>query len=490
MSDLNKVRIGMCLLFAGIALVEFTFFRKGKRRYQPVIASLQLLIYLGLVIPIFLLVFPWNDIYPVLTCMLFVVFVQSALYYTILLPLLPLLRRWFSPEAISTLWLLPNFLYVLNYSFMDLPVPRFMVLVKPSLVKWLLLIWGIGAACVLSYFVIQHLLFKRQLLNSASAVTNPEILEQWKRLQVSILFDKKVDLPLLTSPNVVTPLSIGLSRYTIRVVLPDKPYTAEELELILRHELIHIAHGDSGLKLTMAVCAALCWFNPLLWLAMKQCAQDAELSCDQLVMEDCGQEESQRYARLILSSAGDERGFTTCLSADAKALRYRLRGIIQPRKSYRGGVLVALALFVLLYTSGSVGLAWESSTLREQVFDHQPPESRLNSVIWDDREENTVTATYYDWTDEAAITQYLGGLSLCRTGSMYDLSVEDGFLFQYRRPDGLTFYLVLGERYLTVSYNGCGENFKSSRTRYYLTEPVDTDQLLRWLTPKNLEEIP
>ena len=63
-------------------------------------------------------------------------------------------------------------------------------------------------------------------------------------------------------------------------------------------------------------------------VAARKSADDLELSCDETVLagEDSGSR--KRYAELILKTAGDERGFTTCLSATATALRYRLKNII------------------------------------------------------------------------------------------------------------------------------------------------------------------
>lgn len=47
----------------------------------------------------------------------------------------------------------------------------------------------------------------------------------------------------------------------------------------------------------------------------------------------------RQYAELLLQTAGDERGFTTCLSATAGALRYRLRNIMTPGKKRTGAIL-------------------------------------------------------------------------------------------------------------------------------------------------------
>lgn len=54
---------------------------------------------------------------------------------------------------------------------------------------------------------------------------------------------------------------------------------------------------------------------------MRKSAEDIELSCDESVTFGVSADERRRYADLILSSAGDGRGFTTCLSAKASSLR-------------------------------------------------------------------------------------------------------------------------------------------------------------------------
>ena len=67
-----------------------------------------------------------------------------------------------------------------------------------------------------------------------------------------------------------------------------------------------------------------------MWMAMERSAQDMELSCDETVLLEADDVTRRRYAGLLLATAGDSRGFTTCLSASASALRYRLRNVSIP----------------------------------------------------------------------------------------------------------------------------------------------------------------
>ena len=65
--------------------------------------------------------------------------------------------------------------------------------------------------------------------------------------------------------------------------------------------------------------------HTLMWLAKERSAQDLELSCDETVLLDAGDGARRRYAELLLSAAGNGRGFTTCIEKwAAEMLRERI----------------------------------------------------------------------------------------------------------------------------------------------------------------------
>ena len=249
------------------------------------------------------------------TC--FGIFLSICLYYPVLLLILPLLRKHISARSCAMLWLLPNYLYIVTQSYMELPSPLLVIPLKGNWVWMLLMIWFAGFALILAWKMVEHLLFRHQILAGASAVTDKRILSIWKELLSETDF-KKPKFKLVFSPTAATPLTIGLFKRSTRIVLPDRQYSNEELKLILLHELIHIGREDSWSKFFMIFCAAMCWFNPLMWIAMRKSADDMELSCDETVLLNADEATRKQYALLLLDTAGDERGFTTCLSATAK----------------------------------------------------------------------------------------------------------------------------------------------------------------------------
>lgn len=284
-----------------------------------------------------------------------------------LLVLLPLLRRRISALACATLWLLPTLLYfpffpgILSLSTTSYR-PSLLVLSVPRDVLLLLVkLWGVGAAVVLAWQIFSHYRFRRAILKDAVPVTDPEVLSLWNHAQ-SILRRKK-PIPLLISPAVASPLTVGL--YSMVALLPQRDFTLEQYRLIFRHELLHIQRSDVDMKCFCMLCRAICWFNPLVWVATRRASDDLELSCDELVVYGAEESVRQTYAALLLETAGDQRGLSTCLSASASSLRQRLRGVMAPGKRTSGAVLLGLTMALLMLCFGmvTVGMAGSGQDL-------------------------------------------------------------------------------------------------------------------------------
>ena len=340
-------------------------------------------------------------------CALMRVFLELGVYYVLLMAVMPWLRRWVSARVCAMLWLLPDWIYVF-VGRLDLPTDgKKLVLHAPgTLVYVLLAIWAVGAVGVMVWKIGAHLVFRRRILKNAVPVTDRQTLHVWE-LELERAWIRKCKWKLVRSDAVTTPLSIGLYNRTTRIVLPMREYTQEELSLILRHEIIHISRGDPEAKLFLTFCTAMCWFNPLMWAAMRKSADDFELSCDESVLLDEPQPVRRQYAELLLQTAGDERGFTTCLSATAGALRYRLKNIMKPEKKRTGAILVGLTLFVLALCSGYVALAYDAQPGAQRIFDGRELSAVTVASVdpWNDPRGKDGTCM-----DEDALKEYLASL--------------------------------------------------------------------------------
>ena len=290
--------------------------------------------------------------------------VLLTFYFGALLLLLPLLRRKISARACATLWLLPVFLYY-NLAFWQrtyLP-PLVVVRVPSGLVPLLLGLWAAGFGVVLLWHVLSHFRFRRSILKDARPVEDGDVKSLWWDAQRQALLKRHI--PLLTSPAVSSPLTIGLFHSTMCLVLPQRAYTLDQYRLIFSHELHHVQRGDVDTKCFYILCKALCWFNPLMWLAARRAAADLELSCDEMVVYGADEQTRRTYAALLLDCAGDDRGLSTCLSASASSLRHRLKGVVNSGKRSSGTLLLAGAMIILTLCSGLVGVSGSYGTLGE-----------------------------------------------------------------------------------------------------------------------------
>jgi len=385
---------------------------EGKARYLGSSnAMMRLPAYLGVYTALFLLLGGWEYAADFFIPLLLSICWLISGYYLLLLVLLPLLRRRFSAVACAELWLLPNILYLLVQAQMHSTATLLYWSSAPVVVlPWLrgdmaTAIWAVGMAAVLGWKIVAHILFRRRILKDAREEDDPAVLDLWYAEQRAA-GHSEADLPLVRSPHISTPLSIGLFPGTLKVVLPEQSYAPEELALILRHELIHIGRQDNVGKFFLAFCTAMCWFNPLVWMAMGRSAEDMELSCDETVLLDGDDAARRRYSELILSTAGDERGFTTCLSASAKSLRYRLSRVMRPQKRLPGALLVGVMVALLLAACGSCLVAYDRVVWSEAVADGTVTEVRL-------RTEGSLR----EQEVAPALTAYLESLTLCRTTS-------------------------------------------------------------------------
>lgn len=211
--------------------------------------------------------------------------------------------------------------------------------------------------------VISHLRFTKKLRENSRSVGDDSLLEQWNKMKKDMEIPLAVDIRYCS--EIKTPLTLGMRMKNTTAYLPERSFTDEEAELILAHELHHIRRRDTHMKFFLRFCCAFGWIHPLVWMAVRKAEDDLELSCDEIVLKDADKEKRRRYAELLLSIAGDSRGYSTCLSASAKSLRYRLRAALPVKNKRKGVVLLFLIMIVSGLCTGRLALSTDRGTLTE-----------------------------------------------------------------------------------------------------------------------------
>ena len=382
----------------------------------------------------------------------------TGLYDMVLLAVLPLLRKHISARVCGSLWLLP---YLLCIVFLDtrLPDRPLLVLTLPrSLMKIFLPVWGIGAVCILAWYIGTHLCFRRRILQDAAEVTD-HALVVWQSEQRAAGYENS-PYRLVRSPMVQTPLSIGFFKDSIRVILPERAYTDEELSLVLRHELVHIGRMDCWAKFFLVLCTSICWWNPFMWISKKKSADDLELSCDETVLLNADRQTRKQYAGLLLKTAGPSKGFTTCLSASAESLRYRLKNIMHPQKRTLGALLAGALILTLWLSFGSVTLAWDAGTGADVLFSGQIPDAdSVQQISYLSLWKADSGGRKSGWNEEALssaqqeqVLAYLADLPLQKVLGTYNFPEKtDSLYLNYRAPSNEVLCVFLRDHALTVT---------------------------------------
>lgn len=153
---------------------------------------------------------------------------------------------------------------------------------------------------------------------------------------------------LYRSKAASSPMAFGLWRPT--VVIPCRTYTDEELMLVFRHELTHIARKDALFKWIALLGASIHWYNPFIYLLLRQLNDACELSCDEKMMVLCDRQQQLLYGRLLLQSAVKSTnafGLYTSMAAKQSTLKIRLETVIGGRMRRNPALCAAfLAVFI------------------------------------------------------------------------------------------------------------------------------------------------
>ena len=384
-----------------------------------------------------------------------------SVYDLLLLCLLPWLRKRISARTCAMLWLLPSLLYYAAY-YLDeaMPqMPRFVIYVPPTIWRVIGLLWFAGFVVILAWYFRQHHRFVRELRNGQQ-VPDERTLQIWAELLVEYGFSEETSIPLHIQPEIRTPLAVGIGTKKLQVYLPDRAYTEEELRLIFRHELCHITRGDGGTKLFWCFCRALCWFNPLIWIAAKKALNDLELACDEAVLAGADEPVRRQYAALLLETAGDARGFSTCLSSGAQTLRHRLKSVVSPRKVRTGTAVLVLAMLALCLCQGQIAFATKKGTLGSY----------------------TDIATVILAEDNEGATGWLRSLQVLDMPALNKMNSIDGYAadwqgsLSFKDAQGHSGTVSFNEHWVSVTRVGTG-GWNAASEIYRLVQPLDTQYL-------------
>src|SRR5487761_1098025 len=142
-------------------------------------------------------------------------------------------------------------------------------------------VWAIGVVAQLAWLVwcVRR---AGRLVRVAERVDDVHILQTQADLQRQLSLSRQVRL--LKSAAFCTPVAVGVRRPSILLPADCVDWPAEKIRMVLSHELAHVERRDVFWQLAARTAAALYWFHPLTWLAMRRMRQERERACDDRVL--------------------------------------------------------------------------------------------------------------------------------------------------------------------------------------------------------------
>lgn len=169
---------------------------------------------------------------------------------------------------------------------------------------------------------------------------------------------KKIRLFLF--PGVTTPaITIG---FKPKLILPTNIHeclSEKQLELAIKHELMHYKRRDHLIVLLLGAIKVIYWFNPVVWLMDRYISLDMESACDSMVVRNLDDQQKRNYALSLvqLSSKGTllKSVLGLVLGNNEKIVEQRVRGVFQKYLRKRGVIVatgvIAVALFIGCFTN-------------------------------------------------------------------------------------------------------------------------------------------
>jgi beta-lactamase regulating signal transducer with metallopeptidase domain len=166
--------------------------------------------------------------------------------------------------------------------------------------------WLLGMLVMVARTIIGHVIVGRIVRGAR------DVSVEWTNA-VRPMRDARIqrDVSILISDEIQGPVTAGFLNPVVVVPLSASAWSNERREIVLTHELAHIARFDFVAQFIASITCAVFWFHPLAWIAAARLRAEAEHAADDRVL--AGGTPGVSYATHLLDLARVES--STRLSA-------------------------------------------------------------------------------------------------------------------------------------------------------------------------------
>lgn len=249
------------------------------------------------------------------------------------------------------------------------------------------LVWLLGAAALVIGALVAYLRVKGQVATAVKFAHNVYECGAFRSPFVLGFFRPKIYIPFGLEPR--------------------------QREHVLCHESAHIQRRDYLIKPLGFLLLAIHWFNPLVWLAFHLMSRDMEMSCDEKVLSQLGEEARREYS-LSLLSIGSRRRFPAPnpLAFGETGVKERVVNVMKFRRAKRWVTVAAAVAVVAVTAACAANPAGESLLPSSSPASSEDPGSAVSTSsatlatgIYDEVDQHLleVLTTWLDQPDETLV---------------------------------------------------------------------------------------
>lgn len=211
-------------------------------------------------------------------------------------------------------------------------------------------IWISGIIFWLAYYFIIQIRFLNKAYKSSVISSDEYIYILTKKIADELKLKKIPSIYIsdsIASPMLVNPIKPS-------IIIPNFLKESPNIDIILKHELIHHKRRDLLFKNIILLASILHWFNPIVHIMVKTFNESCELVCDEFLLKDKNEEYRQLYGKAILDTISTSKKSyyvaNICFSTTKHVLKDRIKSIMNMRKR-KNGLIIAICLLLLLFIS-------------------------------------------------------------------------------------------------------------------------------------------
>lgn len=199
-----------------------------------------------------------------------------------------------------------------------------------QIVLWVMtIVWEAGMIIFFLYHFAGYIRLKRKLGTAVKAADE------------DVSDHRGAEYAVYESDRIPGAFILGIFRPVI--YLPAN-LTKEDRECILRHERIHVKRRDYIVQLLGFLMVMVHWFNPFAYISYRLLCEDMEMSCDEAVVSELGEDGKKQYSLALLTAAETVKGVRSPLAFGGGWTKSRIKNVLRYKKT--GMVTLAAAVVV------------------------------------------------------------------------------------------------------------------------------------------------